>query len=423
MQKSGHGKARRNHNRMPYFDIFISYKRISIETANNLYYRLTQKGYNVFFDLEEMRTDKFPQQIEEYIRNAQDVFILIEPKSLDACRDGRYDPSDWFCREMKTALDCKKHIIPMLLKGFEMPDSQSLPPELRGITEYNAPKFDIFYFDAYIDRLISKGLLNARPSRKDEKLSVFKFISNEDCRVYEGEKLIGAVKGKSNDPFYVNVKRKGQYMYRCVNDRTSETQNVEASIDIDEEKYVKIEWKERRESRSPWYALHKKALISALAVAFAACLVLWIASSFNHDGQATPAPVIDTTTTEPEPIEPRTRDVADYEYTNSKGETFRFTGTLTDGVPNGRGKGVYEYGTYEGQYVDGLRQGDGTFDTSGGENHYEGSFADNMYSYGTLTVCSEGGRYFQGSFQEGIPYTGTWYNADNSTDYTIEEGE
>ena len=35
------------------YDIFISYKRKSLPTANNLYYRLTTRGYSTFFDLEE----------------------------------------------------------------------------------------------------------------------------------------------------------------------------------------------------------------------------------------------------------------------------------------------------------------------------------------------------------------------------------
>lgn len=30
------------------FDIFISYKRKSLATANNLYYRLCTKGYSTF---------------------------------------------------------------------------------------------------------------------------------------------------------------------------------------------------------------------------------------------------------------------------------------------------------------------------------------------------------------------------------------
>lgn len=45
------------------YDIFISYKRKSLPTANNLYYRLTQRGYLTFFDLEEMRRDNFNIQL------------------------------------------------------------------------------------------------------------------------------------------------------------------------------------------------------------------------------------------------------------------------------------------------------------------------------------------------------------------------
>ena len=39
---------------MDYYDIFISYKRKSLPTANNLYYRLTTRGYSTFFDLEHI---------------------------------------------------------------------------------------------------------------------------------------------------------------------------------------------------------------------------------------------------------------------------------------------------------------------------------------------------------------------------------
>lgn len=39
------------------YDIFISYKRKSLATAKNLYYRLTTRGYCTFFDLEEMHRD------------------------------------------------------------------------------------------------------------------------------------------------------------------------------------------------------------------------------------------------------------------------------------------------------------------------------------------------------------------------------
>ena len=56
------------------YDIFISYKRISLPTANNLYYRLTTRGYSAFFDLEEMRKDNFDVQLYNYIEKSGNVY-------------------------------------------------------------------------------------------------------------------------------------------------------------------------------------------------------------------------------------------------------------------------------------------------------------------------------------------------------------
>lgn len=68
------------------YDIFISYKRKSLATANNLYYRLTTRGYSTFFDLDEMKKDNFDVQLLHYIENAKDVFVILEEGSLDASK-------------------------------------------------------------------------------------------------------------------------------------------------------------------------------------------------------------------------------------------------------------------------------------------------------------------------------------------------
>lgn len=68
------------------FDIFISYKRKSLPTANNLYYRFTTRGYSTFFNLEEMRRDNFNVQLLNYIENAKDIFVILEEGSLDGCK-------------------------------------------------------------------------------------------------------------------------------------------------------------------------------------------------------------------------------------------------------------------------------------------------------------------------------------------------
>lgn len=118
---------------MPY-DIFISYKRKSLPTANNLYYRLTTRGYSTFFDLEEMRPDNFETQLLDYIENSKDVFVILEEGSLDACMNEDWE-KDWFCREISIALKKRKNIIPILINGFSMPPEEFFPKELMELSK------------------------------------------------------------------------------------------------------------------------------------------------------------------------------------------------------------------------------------------------------------------------------------------------
>lgn len=119
---------------MDHYDIFISYKRKSLPTANNLYYRLITRGYSTFFDLEEMRKDNFDVQLLNYIEHAKDVFVLIEEGSLDACQDADWQ-KDWFCREIAHALKMGKNIIPILIGNYKMPEESFLSDELKELSK------------------------------------------------------------------------------------------------------------------------------------------------------------------------------------------------------------------------------------------------------------------------------------------------
>lgn len=114
--------------------------------------------------------------------------------------------------------------------------------------------------------------------------------------------------------------------------------------------------------------------------------------------------------------------VANYSFHNSKGQTFTYTGTITaDSIPTGNGTGVYSNGTYKGAYSNGLRHGEGSFDTSDGQNHFIGTFANDLYEKGTLTLAD--GMYFKGSFKSGNPYNGKWYTKSNKIYSTLTNGK
>ncbi len=231
------------------YDIFISYKRKSLPTANNLYYRLTTRGYSTFFDLEEMGRDNFNVQLLSYIENAKDVFIILEEGSLDGCNKENWEDEDWFCHEIAFALEKKKNIIPILLNGYKMPSEKFLPDKLKELRLKNAPEFNFSFFEAYLDKLIEKEYLISKPNLQEKATSVFKFYSNENCQVFKEGKLVCSLEGMSDEPYYLPVSRKGEYRFKVINELGDDSQTIDEIIDTSEEKKVEIIWEQNKNFR------------------------------------------------------------------------------------------------------------------------------------------------------------------------------
>lgn len=227
------------------YDIFISYKRKSLATANNLYYRLTTRGYSTFFDLEEMRKDNFDVQLLNYIENAKDIFVVLEEGSLDACKGPDWQ-KDWFCKEIAHALEKKKNIIPILIGDYKMPSQSFFPDELKDLSLKNSPEFSFSYFEEYLNKLIDKGYITSEAHANNVATSVFKFYSNENCQVFKEGKLVCSLEGMSDEPYYLPVPRKGDYRFKCVNSITAESVLRKEHIDSDEEKDIDIHWEEHK---------------------------------------------------------------------------------------------------------------------------------------------------------------------------------
>ena len=231
---------------MEHYDIFISYKRKSLPTANNLYYRLTTRGYSTFFDLEEMRRDNFNVQLLNYIENAKDVFVILEEGSLDGCKKENWEEEDWFCHEIAFALEKKKNIIPILLGNYKMPSEDFFPSKLKELSLKNAPDFSFSFFDAYLDKLIEKKFITSEAHVQSKSTSVFKFYSNENCQVFKEGKLVCSLEGMSDEPYYFPVPRKGNYRFKAINAITAEQRLIKEHIDSEEEKEIEIIWEERK---------------------------------------------------------------------------------------------------------------------------------------------------------------------------------
>jgi hypothetical protein len=96
--------------------VFISYRRSggsgwALAIAQNL----THHGYDVFFDYLGIASGDFEQVILENIRARAHFLVLLTPSALERVNQ----PNDWLRREIETALEHRRNIVPLMLEGFD----------------------------------------------------------------------------------------------------------------------------------------------------------------------------------------------------------------------------------------------------------------------------------------------------------------
>ena len=93
--------------------IFISYSRKDIDFARKLAGDLEKAGYDVWWDLTDLRGgDDWVKTIPAAIASSQQVIVVLTPDSIE---------SEWVRKEYTQALSLRKKIIPILFKPTSVP--------------------------------------------------------------------------------------------------------------------------------------------------------------------------------------------------------------------------------------------------------------------------------------------------------------
>jgi TIR domain len=132
--------------------VFISYRHTNAPWALAIYQNLTHHGFDVFIDFQGIASGDFEQVILENIRARAHFLVLLTPSALEHCGD----PKDWLRREVETALESRRNVVPVMLDGFdfEAPSNASrLTSQLAALKDYNALRVYAEYFLAAMDRL------------------------------------------------------------------------------------------------------------------------------------------------------------------------------------------------------------------------------------------------------------------------------
>lgn len=144
------------------YDVFVSYRRSSFESANLIAEKLRSMGFSVFFDVETLRSGNFNEQLFNVIDNCNDFVLVLPPHALDRC----HDEEDWVRKEVVRAISNNKNIIPVLLSGFEYPSQ--MPSGMEQLSQYQSILAgEQEFFDMSMRRLA--GYLKSKPHRDMRK--------------------------------------------------------------------------------------------------------------------------------------------------------------------------------------------------------------------------------------------------------------
>ena len=122
--------------------VFISYRRAdSAPFAGRIRDRLQEEfPGSVFRDVDSIEGgEQFEPLIKETIASCGVVLVLIGEKWLAILKERRLQQKmDHVVAEIKTALLHRVRLLPVLLEQTSIPDADSLPDEIRGLTASNA---------------------------------------------------------------------------------------------------------------------------------------------------------------------------------------------------------------------------------------------------------------------------------------------
>lgn len=138
--------------------VFLSYRRTNIPWALAIYQNLTHSGYDVFFDYQGIAAGDFESVILGNIKSRAHFLVLLTPSALERCDE----PGDWLRREIETAIDTKRNVIPLMFEGFDFGTPKiagQLTGKLEALKKYNGLDVPASYFLEGMDRL-RKNFLN-----------------------------------------------------------------------------------------------------------------------------------------------------------------------------------------------------------------------------------------------------------------------
>lgn len=118
---------------------------------------LRERGFDVFMDVEDLKSGQFDESLLREIELSTDVVVILSPGALDRC----CNEGDWMAWEIRHAIACGKNVVPVRTRNFSWP--ARLPEELKNLPYFQGIEPSHELFNASMDKLVE--LLHTKPKR------------------------------------------------------------------------------------------------------------------------------------------------------------------------------------------------------------------------------------------------------------------
>ncbi len=157
------------------FDVFISYRRSTgSQLASLLKVHLQLRGLSVFLDVAELGSGKFDEAILNTIERSSNFLLVLSEACLDRCH-GDTHVQDWLHKEIVSAVENKKHSIPVIESNFKWPAESKLPADISQICTWNGVLWSHEYQEASVEKLVS--FLQLSPGARRMRSNTRSYIS------------------------------------------------------------------------------------------------------------------------------------------------------------------------------------------------------------------------------------------------------
>ena len=117
-------------------------------------------GYDVFFDYQSIDSGNFESVILDNIRARAHFIVILTPSALENCKK----TGDWLRREIETAMDENRNIIPLMVENFDFGSiavKEALTGKLASLGNYNGLSIPNAYALEAMERLRERYLNKA----------------------------------------------------------------------------------------------------------------------------------------------------------------------------------------------------------------------------------------------------------------------